>query len=68
MEMFSIVDDIVDEIVTCGRVLNPRKAIITAPVGLHVKLNTMEGSAMFLSFPESNIDIGPIYIDWYRYT
>ena len=26
------------------------------------------GSAMFISFPESNIDIGPIYIDWYRYT
>ena len=40
-----------------SRYKSARKAIITAPVGLHVKLNTME-----------NIDIGPIYIDWYRYT
>ena len=31
---------------TLGHDINPWKAIITAPVGLHVKLNTMEGSAM----------------------
>ena len=23
---------------------------------------------VYISFPESNIDIGPIYIDWYRYS